>query len=676
MKLLQLLLLLAPLSLMAQNPPGGYGPGAGGITSNSPLPLATSGPGPVFNVQNYGAKGDSQSTGNANCTTASNTIITCTGTAFSQATDPSKNIFCSFGSGTEFNTLTTIVSVQSATSITVSQAANFSGSGVTCLYGTLADVGVSAAFTAALAASKGVSGNSGNKGIFTASPILYFPAGGYLLCTTLLNGLNVSGSVDGFTFLGDGVDQTFIYAGSGTTACPTTANGSLGSIIQIGNSANNININGFTFDGALNYNNGNVSNAVSHGGAGTIKNVNVQRWGGNGAQALNVGGSANLDSIGALGNLGPGIGCNSCKGDWNNIGSSNNGNAANLLINNVIGLNNSQGLRIRGATLVDECGSLPTGCTQISNSQDVWLIGAGLFATNSGKALTVYNNSFVHLAGGIIGTFGNDTNSTGLSVVAGSVVQASDTRFVSSGTGNCVLQAGILNDNGGNTCENMFPIASGTSAGTTAVLTLTTVGANVNTNCTVGDALIVEGAGIAGYNGYYPAGTTSGITAITATTLTYTTSGTNLGALSAGGVAFCRNLQSYSGTLPRALLNVPTTNTCYVTGTFGATVTGAPMCNARIPAATNITRITAASTTVTACTVAPVVTISDGTASVTLTITTAKSQWDSAVDASTGVGTTIFKPNGTLQITNTAGTCTTLPTNFSVSYNPAPILSN
>ena len=92
--------------------------------------------------------------------------------------------------------------------------------------------------------------------------------------------------------------------------------------------------------------------------------------------------------------------------------------------------------------------------------------------------------------------------------------------------------------------------------------------------------------------------------------------------------------------------------------------------------AANITRIMASSTTVTACTVAPVVTLSDGTVSWTLTITTAKSQWDSAVDVSTGVGTTIAKPNGTIQVTNTAGTCTTPPTNFAVSYNIAPILSN
>ena len=102
----------------------------------------------------------------------------------------------------------------------------------------------------------------------------------------------------------------------------------------------------------------------------------------------------------------------------------------------------------------------------------------------------------------------------------------------------------------------------------------------------------------------------------------------------------------------------------------------APMCNFFVGSATNINHIKASSTTTTACTVAPVVTITDGTGTITLTITTAKSVWDSSVDASSGVGTTIFKPNGTITLSNTSGTCTTPPTNFSVSYNIAPILSN
>src|SRR5437879_6609768 len=45
------------------------------------------------------------------------------------------------------------------------------------------------------------------------------------------------------------------------------------------------------------------------------------------------------------------------------------------------------------------------------------------------------------------------------------------------------------------------------------------LGAAVNTNCSVGDALLVEGASPAGYNGYYPAGATNGIRAVGGTTI-------------------------------------------------------------------------------------------------------------------------------------------------------------
>jgi len=58
------------------------------------------------------------------------------------------------------------------------------------------------------------------------------------------------------------------------------------------------------------------------------------------------------------------------------------------------------------------------------------------------------------------------------------------------------------------------------------------------------------------------------------------------------------------------------------------------------------------STTAPSCSVAPIVivTIADSTASETLTLITAKSQWDFFVHVSTGVGTIIFKPNGTITV--------------------------
>ncbi len=642
-------------------------------TSVSGATNTPNGSGPIFNVKGYGAKGDTQTSNNG--VTNGTTTVTCSDCGFTTtAIESGKSIYVhtSIGASEQFNTATTIITVNSGSSVTVSNAASGSISGATIVWGHLDDTPVSTAVTAFLAQIRGVN-QVGSLGVFTSAPTLYFPAGNYLFCSSLAGSLitiSGAGNKSGFSIIGDGPNQSILTAGSGTS-CPTT-NNNASSLLQI-SSSNGI-VRGLTFDGA-----NNVPTALSLGpvdGSGSSTHwydVIVQRWepAQSGASGFLSQGQTFADRLTVIGS-GRGFVCSSCNGELYKSTFTNNGNQPNLVISGVTGLQNGSGFRVVNS-LIDECGSNATGCTQVINSHDVWFQGLAAFGTSSGRCLDVDGTSFVHWSGGICGSFGNDTNNSGAKVETGGTLQSSDVRYVSTGTGNCIINNGAFQDNGGNTCESQFTIASGTSTGTTAVLTLNSLGAAVNTNCSVNDALLVQGAGIAGYNGYFPA---PAITAVTATTLTYTTLGSNLGALGTGGVAFCRNLQTYSGNLPRALLNNPVPNTCYITGTFAATVTGAPMCNFRAQSATNITRITASSTTVTACTVAPVVTISDGTLSQTLTLTTGQSQWDSAVDASTGVGTTKFKPNGTIQVTNTAGTCTTPPTNFSVSYNISPILSN
>jgi len=108
------------------------------------------------------------------------------------------------------------------------------------------------------------------------------------------------------------------------------------------------------------------------------------------------------------------------------------------------------------------------------------------------------------------------------------------------------------------------------------------------------------------------------------------------------GTAHYDNLQTYPGTLPKALLNNPIPNPCYITGTFAATTTALPMCSFKVRSAANIAYIKVFSTTVPSCSVAPIVTITDGTASETVTLT--KSQWNTSLDVSAGANTTIFSP--------------------------------
>jgi hypothetical protein len=73
------------------------------------------------------------------------------------------------------------------------------------------------------------------------------------------------------------------------------------------------------------------------------------------------------------------------------------------------------------------------------------------------------------------------------------------------------------------------------------------------------------------------------------------------------------------------------------------------------------------STTVTACTTAPILTITDGSQSATLTLTSGKTSWDSSVDTSTGINNIFTSGNTiTMSITN-AFTCATPPVDLTVT---------
>lgn len=640
--------------------------GGGGSSSppNAPLPIATSGPGPVFNVANY--TGAFHNTRQAlSCTPT--TVLTCTAAANFTTADLGKRINCGLNGQPNQLALGTTITGITSTSIVTLSAVPVAGNVCTATLGTPDDTAIASALAAALAQSTATSGQgAGNGQVPTAAPVLYFPAGGWMACGAgpILN-FNVSKK--GFKVKGDGYDVTWLY----NCDNPPTM-GQFGYWISNTNMTN-LFVEDLTFSGGY--------VPISTGGFGygiyatqgmTLRNVHMTQGGYSGGAWLS-GGIFALNFVVDLQN-GNAIYCNACGGEFREWSASNS--THNLIVQNVVGLNTGQGVKFFGG-LVDEGGTIPV--TQIQNSTDVWFLGTSGFGTGAAYAMSVDATSFVHLIDGIWGVFGNDGNAGGISIAAGGVVQASDTRFVSSGTRACIANSGTFNDNGGNSCESMFQIVSGTSTGTTAVLTLTPASANVNTNCTVGDALVVQGANPIGYNGYFPAGATSGITATSATTLTYTTIGSNLGAAGAGGTAFCRNLQGYTGNLPRALLNNPIPNTCYVTITPIVNATTYLLCNFRTQSATNITRIMASSQVVTTCATAPIITISDGTATQTLTLTTAKQSWDSSVDASTGVGTTIFKPNGTITVkydVGAASACATPPTQLAISYNISPILSN
>lgn len=645
---------------------GGGGGGSGG----------GSGAGPVFNVfSNFSAPRNTVES--KNCAISSLTNLNCTDLTFTSAF-VGRHVSCSSTNGTVFlNGAQTIIAFVDAHDVTVS--ASNGPSGVACVIGTPDDTAVTNAVTAAVAAVCSVI-SAGNVCQPSTPPVLYFPGCCYSLFNTSINITPTGGGNSGFVIRGDGLDVTKVYWHAGS-------NPAAGS--QVALTMSNVTVDGITFDGGSQ--GGQVgSGAVAQNGNNTlVKNVQVQNF--STAALWNSAGGIYADHLVTLGGAGIGFLCNPCGGELYESVFSNNGSSG-IDIQNTTGLTGGPGLRVVNSLVDENTGAGGTlGCSvRVQGSTDIWFQGTSIYSSSSAPlcGLGIDGHSLVHWAGGVTGMFGTtEPNRNGIIILAGGVLQMSDVRATGSGTGFSINNAGTLNDNGGNSSESAFPIASGTSTGTAAVLTVTTNGANANTNCAVGDALMVQGATISGYNGYYPAGAASGITAVTATTISYTTAGSNLGTLTAGGFAFCRNLLTYTGNLPRALLNNPIPNTCYLTITPITNATTFNLCNWGAGQATNITRITASSQVVTTCATAPIVTISNGTVSETLTLTSGKQFWDSFnnQDASTGVGTTIFKPSisltGTDRITikydaGALSSCTTPPTNLGLTYTISPILSN
>jgi hypothetical protein len=612
-----------------------------------------------FNVQSFGAKGDWQAVFNGG-TISSNQTQTCATCNF-QPGDVGKTM-CGTLSYSTVLACSAITGYTSSSVVTTTASATTSTSGVNFMWGTPDDTAIGNALTAVLAAAKGT--NQGNTGVIAATPTLYFPAGGYELCTQAIAFTPGTNSY-GFGLIGDGMNQTMIYLEPGCSF------GGANAPIFFSSYANTSMIRGFTLNGLQGPDSSVYNVGLMMNGSPTyLSEVEVTNVGLNYAAYFNAS-DVYADKIFVVGNQSFGLTCQSCTGEFHNWISSNN--TVNTYINGVNGGNGQMGAKFYGG-LQDECGATVAGCGQVVNSHDVWFIGSSLFSTPGGHCLNVDTNSFVHWDGGLCGVFGTDANAGGVLVQNGGQFQASDVRMISTGTANCMSNSGSFYDNGGNSCERQFTVSSGTSTGTTAVLTSGSGGAP-NASCTAGDSLIVQGVNPPGYNGYYP----FGVVSVNSTTLTYTSVGSTMGAAGAGGTFTCRNMQSYSGTLPKALLNNPVPNTCNVTISPIVNATTYLMCNLETQTATNVTRIKASSVATTTCSTAPIITISDGTVSETLTLTSGKTQWDSSVDASTGVGTTIFKPNGTVTVKYDAGalsSCTTPPTNLAVSYNVSPILSN
>ena len=509
----------------------------GGITN-------TSNAANVINVRAspYNAKGNTQTSSgcsinlglaNLNCPSATFT-----------AADVGKRANCGLqlGAGPYFTAGSTIIAFVNSTNVTLSSNAAGTGSSFRCYWGGDDNAAILAADATWVAAIKTTPPQPINiNGLTTVAPVLYLPAGGYLVDSTTSGLIN-----ENLSTLQGAVVEGDANGGSVLVQSDQPANsGNNGFFIHQGSGAGGLSVRNLTLDGM--YINGFGIGAAVFNGFHDTYNLNIQDFEGNGSSAfLSTGSGYNL-FLSVAGSTASGVTCNSCQDVFEYGGSSNNGSGqayANVLVENTYATNVG-GLGPRFLEfLTDECGTSPS-CTGLLNARDVWSQGSSWFGTPSGQAISCDATSFMHIEGGVVGVFGTDTNVTGLALTNGCRVNATDARFIGTGTGHPINNTGNTGggfyDLGGNEAQMMLISTTGSESSSTATLNTTTSG--VAAGCVVNGTVDVQGVTPAGYNG---AGMT--ITAVAAGSISYTANVSGLGA-SSGGTVYCNNT-GYVGVQP------------------------------------------------------------------------------------------------------------------------------
>lgn len=642
--------------------------GGGGSSSTTGLP--------GINVKSYGAYGDTITLSGGIGFPGGNDI-SCASCTF-VAGDVGKVFWCDSGgssimneNGLPYIAVTPINAIVTANRITLGSAANGGASGAgTCHYGhddTTAILAANVAFNALI----GGSFENGGYANFATPARDYFPSGGYTFCPTVSTqaAVNVSTTnLSGWTVEGDGSDQTWIYlCGIATTNLISNSNSTF---VRWSNTAQG-KIRGISFWGG---NLGGGGQAIST--PKIVDDVNCYNWGngthGGGCGSM-TGGSVVRASVFAdsyynmtvIGN--------------NNVITDNtfltNG-VVNLIGVNIIGGGGGgggSGLRVSDS-LIDECSADASivnsrgGCAVFTNSKDVWIMGTGIFGctgTTVCPSLYVDATSVVHLEGDVLGQY---SGGGGPSVAPGGMLQVSDSRMFGATSNFCYTAAatlgvtGIVKDEGGNTCSLDVGIATTITPGLTAtlqVVTLTTAAAAAH-GCHAGDIVEITGAAVAGYNGNWVVASVP-----SASTLTYIASTSGMANAGTGATVRCSiNLSQISGGLPTSV-------STHSANTFVLAVTPATSTlvgNMKPDQDIVITGLQATSSTSTVCATPPIVTFTNAVSTpATMTLTSAKTQWDNTVDSSSGFPVTM-QSGTTFTATVGANTCATPPTNLALTY--------
>lgn len=591
----------------------------------------------VFNVLNYGAVGDGIIEGMENFisftadTHGSN--VASTVTVAGLANSFTSNDIGKAVTGGQGALIATITGVISASVITVQGQVISDGNG---LFG-WGTINNPAFINCAEAAQANVqSGNNSQLlGPLAQSTVMHIPSGIYFV--TLIDNaaiISLFQDIQGITLQGDGSSQSVIAIADARAVNPIA--------IAIQGK-----LKGLSVEGMLNPTN--TGGTLITQGGGIIEDVKVERFGG--LQAIEVLGACTCYNVTVIKNLFHGI--LTTSGNVNFIGCilSNNGGQG-------VNFQNSTGQSSWYGGIIDESSGTAGGGTpanfvvENNNGNIVAITDCTIYGF--GLCVIVKDGATLIARGCVIAPF---SSTGGVQIQANSTFVARDcviAAFVSPGVTNFALNnAGIFKDEGNNKIEIEGGTFNATQSGT--IVTITTNGAHFNfTNQNIGQTIYVYGyTDETRYNGTW---TLLGFP--TATTLTFdagasgfatSTQNAHVGIISKFSSAYTGTPPVIGGTRPTFSLAL-------------ASLTGDTQMGVWTPESdSRLVRVQISSSVVTTSSVTPILTLSNGNVSKSITLTSGQQTWDSGI-----LTDTFFAQNLPVTVSITEGTNAAAPANLNV----------
>jgi hypothetical protein len=609
-----ILCLFLASSAAAQTQIGG---GGGGVAANSPIP-ANQAQGPQYNVVNYSSVTINDAKKSFTAVTANgNAHVTNATDAPWLSTDVGKKMYClGFSNNSALTTtIATITAFNSTSDVTVNTTGNGNAQNPsTCIW--FSNKATTAMLAAGTAAKQTLSISTSNQGLVQQyAGSVFCPPGGYVVDAPFFSQVSASGHDQGVSFIGAGKHNCVIYVSPDAVV---TNN----SWILNSQSTQGAIFSDFTVD---------CSGVPLFLAAPGFRFQAFQGFTVARIAVLGCGSQSDAQGLFAFSNV-------------------QNGIIDEVLVNNtstVTGeppfvITGGNGIHIRNWSTTNPQGSGSGPGSAITQSGGQAFAGgprsnAGIsvFIDNSvfdegasGSPLLIQNGSSVSITAS--GFFSGTTND--LNIDGTSSAYISNSNFIpfggACGGGNrqgIVIASGGAVYSTGNEIQGCGANGAGLSAAVSGPVGATYVdlGGNTIRNCPGGPPCPLV------------------------TAANYATLGFN------GGI------------IPKATVT-HTPNTCVDTlGTVATTV----LCNSLLDQNYQILNITASSNAVTTCATPPIVTISDGAQTATLTLTSGASTWSSG--ALSAANAKVFASGNTMTITydlNGLAACAVPPTNLAISY--------